>query len=144
MPDYDDPEIEAQWLTERRAEITHYLQREGVEFGQVKEEPAWWVAPYVSIWAIESKNNPDSVGWWGISGDLPNDYVSANKAKDPREAMIAIASLWQEASQYMARGEKHPTFIIGNGDNDKELASLLASRSEILLDWANDPEVWEE
>jgi hypothetical protein len=58
--------------------------------------------------------------------------------------MIAIASLWKEAAQYMARGERHPTFTIGNGQNSEELAPMLASRSELLLGWANDPEVWEE
>lgn len=144
MLDYDDPEVEAQWFAERREEIAHYLNGEGVDHGRIGAEPAWFVAPYVSIWAIESKANPGRVGWWGISGDLPNDYVSASEAKDPREAMIAIASLWREAAQYMARGERHPTFTIGNGESDSELAPLLASRSEILLGWANDPEVWEE
>lgn len=144
MLDYDDPEVEAQWFAECREEIAHHLKSEGVEHGQIGEEPAWFVAPYVSIWAIESGSNPGRVGWWGISGDLPNDYVSASKAKDPREAMIAIASLWKEVAQYMARGEKHPTLMIGNHENDSELAPLLVSRSEILLGWANDPEFWEE
>lgn len=142
MPDYDDPEVELQWFAERREEIEGYLKDEGVEYGTIGDEPAWWVAPYVSIWAVE--NDPGHIGWWVISGDLPNDYVSASKAKDPREALIAIASLWKEASQYMARGEKHPTLMIGIGENDADLAPLLASRSEILLEWANDPEVWEE
>jgi hypothetical protein len=144
MPDYDDPEVEARWFAERREKMAYYLKGEGVEHGQIGEEPAWFVVPYVSIWAIESKSNSGRVGWWGISGDLPNDYVSASKAKDPREAMIVIASLWEEAAQYMARGERHPTFKIGNGENDSELAPLLASRSQILLGWANDSEVWEE
>jgi hypothetical protein len=44
----------------------------------------------------------------------------------------------------MSRGERHPTFVIGTGENNEELAPLLASRSEILLGWANDPEIWEE
>lgn len=144
MPDYDDPEVEAQWFAERREEIARYLKGEGVEHGQIGELPAWHVAPYVSIWAIESRSNPGRVGWWGISGDLPNDYVSASNAKDPKEAMIAIASLWKEAAQYMARGENHPAFTIGNGENNAELAPLLAARSEILLDLANDPEVWDD
>jgi len=144
MPDYDDPEIEAQWFTNRRDEIADYLQREGVTHGQISKEPAWYVAPYVSIWAIESAGSPGSLGWWVISGDLPNDYVSAQDAKTPREAIHAIASLWLEASQYMERGEEHPTFRIGAGENNEELAPILASRAEILLGWANDPEVWEE
>jgi hypothetical protein len=64
MPDYDDPEVEAQWFAERREEIAHYLGGEGIEHGRIGEEPAWYVAPYVSIWAIESRSNPGRVGWW--------------------------------------------------------------------------------
>ena len=144
MPDYDDPEIEAQWLAERRHEIAEYLLYEGIPHGKISEEPAWYVAPYVSIWAIENAGCPGSLGWWAISGDLPNDYVSAQNAKTPREAMRAIASLWQEAAQYMERGEEHPTFQIGTGENNEELAPMLASRAETLLGWVSDPEVWEE
>lgn len=144
MPDYDDQEVEAQWFAERCEEIVKHLKGEGVVHGRIGDEPAWHIAPYVSIWAVESLKSPGEVGWWAISGDLPNDYVSANKAKNPKEAMNAIASLWKEASQYMARGERHPTFVIGSGEDAEELAPLLASRAEILLDWANDPEVWEE
>lgn len=144
MTDYDDPDVEARWLAERRDELACYLKGEGIEHGDIGLEPAWHLAPYVSIWAIESLSNPGTVGWWGISGDLPNDYVSSSEAGDPREAMSAIASLWREAAQFMERGERHPTFTIGTGENDEELAPLLASRAEILLEWANDPEVWGE
>jgi hypothetical protein len=144
IPDYDDPKIEAQWLSACREEIACYLKREGIMHGEIGEEPAWYVAPYVSIWAIESPANLGSVGWWAISGDLPNDYISSSKTQNPRAAMAAIASLWQEAAQYMVCGERHPAFVIGNGENAEELALLLKSRAEILLDWANDPEVWEE
>jgi hypothetical protein len=144
MADYDDPEVEARWLAERRDEVSDYLNREDISHGSIAEEPAWHVAPYVSIWAIESLKAPGSIGWWAISGDLPNDCVSASDAKTPREAMHAIASLWQEASQYMLRGERHPTFIIGTGESAEELAPMLASRAQMLLDWSGDPEIWEE
>ena len=107
-------------------------------------EPAWQVSPYVSVWAIESVESPGSVGWWAISGDMPNDYVSADRAKNPREAVEAIATLWKEAAVYMARGEQHPAFIIGSGELDEELAPMLASRADLLLEWVSDPEAWEE
>ena len=144
MHNYDDPENDAQWCAERRQEVAEYLQREGVVHGQIGVAPAWHVAPYASVWAIESLTASGAVGWWAISGDLPNDYVSASNAKTPREAVSAIASLWQEAAQYMSRGEKHPTFRIGSGQQDEELAPMLESRAELLLEWVNDPEVWEE
>ena len=144
MPDYDNPEIEAQWLADRRTEVAEYLKNEGVTHGLIAEESAWHVAPYVSIWAVESLVNPGSVGWWAISGDMPNDYVSAAQASNPREAVEAIASLWKEAAEYMARGEQHPTFVIGSGELKEELAPMLASRAELLLEWVNDPEAWKE
>ena len=144
MPNYDDPEIEAQWFAERRTEVAEYLKHEGVTYGQIAEEPAWYISPYVSIWAIESNKSTGKVGWWAISGDMPNDYVLGSSAENPREAMHAIASLWKEAAQCMARGERHPTFVIGTGENDIELASMLSSRAKTLLEWANDPEIWEE
>lgn len=144
MRDYDDPEVDAQWCAERRHEVTEYLHGEGLAFGQVGDVPAWHVAPYVSVWAIESLIDPGLGGWWAISGDMPNDYVSAEGVTSPREAVHAIATLWQEAAQYMSRGEKHPTFRIGSGSRDDEFAPMLGSRAELLLEWVGDAEVWEE
>jgi hypothetical protein len=74
---------------------------------------------------------------------MPNDYISADSVTSPREAVRAIATLWQEAAQYMSRGEKHPTFRIGSGGRDDELAPMLASRAELLLEWVGDAEAWE-
>jgi hypothetical protein len=143
MTDYDDDEVDARWCAERRDEIAEYLQREGLAHGHIGTYPAWHVAPYVSVWAIESLASPGNVGWWAISGDLPNDYVSADGVKTPRDAVRVIASLWQEAADFMSRGEEHPRFRIGSGHRDQELAPLLASRAELLLDWVDDAELWE-
>ncbi len=142
MPDYDDPEVEAQWCAERRDEVIEYLRGEGVVHGQIGSQPAWFVAPYVSVWAVESHPSQSAPGWWAMSGDMPNDYVSAKVAATPREAVEAIATLWRDAAQYMSRGERHPTFRIGTAEQDTELAPLLASRAELLLEWVSDPEAW--
>lgn len=141
--EYDDPAVEAQWLKERRDQITEYLRGQGLRHGRIGQEPAWFMAPYVSIWAIESLNSPGKIGWWAIAGDLPTDYVSSSDARDPRGAMIAIASRWREVSHFMARGEKHPTCSIGTEANAAELAPLLSSRAELLLEIANDQDAWE-
>lgn len=144
MTDYDDPGVEALWCAERREEVATYLQREGLAHGQIDTDPAWHVAPYVSVCAIESLAAPGAVGWWAICGDLPNDYVSADEVSNPREAVRAIALLWKEAAEYMSRGQVHPTFRIGSGQQDRELAPLLASRADLLLDWVSDAELWED
>lgn len=144
MPDYDDPAVEEQWCEDRRAQVAAYLQREGVEHGQIGEWPAWHVAPYVSIWAIESKKRPDRVGWWVICGDLPTDYVSAAKIKHPRDAMRAIAERWREHAKRMAKGEPGVDFQIGSPDDWGELAPLVDSRASMLLKWADDDSLWLE
>ncbi len=142
--DYDDPTLEEQWCNERRAQVEEYLKRERVTHGRIGEWPAWHVTPYVSIWAIESAKSPDMVGWWVICGDLPTDYVSSKKIKHPRDALRAIAEEWLEISDYMRRGEEHPTSNIGTRKSWYELEPLLKSRAEQLLRWAKDNTLWGE
>jgi hypothetical protein len=144
VTDCDDPEINARWCAECRAEVAGYLQREGLMHGEIGRSPAWHVAPYVSVWAVESRATPSSIGWWAIAGDLPNDYVSAANIGNPREAVRAIASLWRAAAESMFQRLAHPTFRIGTGEREQELAPLLASRAELLLEWASDEDVWED
>ena len=117
MRNYDDPAVEERWCEERRTQVTEYLQHEAVEHGGVSEWPAWHVAPYVSVWAIESKIRPGMVGWWAICGDMPTDYVSAAKIKHPREAVRAIAQGWREHATLMARGEAHADTQIGQRED---------------------------
>jgi hypothetical protein len=143
-PDDDDPAFEERWCAERRGAIADYLQREKVDHGEIGEWPAWHVAPYVSIWAIESKKSPGWVGWWAISGDLPSDYISAEKIKHPRQALRAIAERWLEVASHMKAGKQHPTRTVRNLDpsNQRELAPLLQERGELLLKYSNDDSCW--
>jgi hypothetical protein len=143
LPDYNDPAVEEQWCAERRAEVTAYLQRERVDHGRVGEWPAWHVAPYVSIWAIESKQRPGWVGWWAICCDLPTDYVSAETIKEPRDAVRSIAEEWREQARLMATGKSHPDISIGRPEDRASLAPLLAARASKLLEWADDDSVWD-
>ncbi|MBI4558372.1 MAG: DUF4826 family protein [Candidatus Hydrogenedentes bacterium] len=142
--DYDDPAVEEKWCNECRARVADYLKGQGVTHGRIGEWPAWHIAPYVSIWAIESVKYPESVGWWAICGDVPTDYVSAATIKHPRDAMRALAESWFEVSDYMMRGEKHPTITMGTPQSWPEVGPLLKARAEILTEWANDESLWED
>jgi hypothetical protein len=144
LPDYDDPAVEEKWCSERRSEVADYLKHEGVTHGRIGEWPAWHIAPYVSIWAIESAESPEWVGWWVICGDLPTDYVSAETIKHPREAMRSIAERWLEVSGSMSRGEKHPTVKLGTPDSWPQLGPLLKSRAQLLAKWVKDDTAWLE
>jgi len=134
---------EERWCEERRADVAEYLRSEGLHHGRVREWPAWHIAPYVSIWAIESATGAESVGWWVICGDLPTDYLSASQAADPREALRAFAARWSEVAAYMLRGEAHPTIEIGSPRTWPELAPKLKKRAELLTSSADDETSWQ-
>jgi len=140
--DWDDPAIEERWCDECRRTVAEYLAKQSAAHGEVGSWPAWHVAPYVSIWAIESLLAPDQVGWWAICGDLPTDYLSAATIKHPRKALLAFADLWKEVAEYMHKGLAHPDMSIGPSEQNPELTSLLEKRSYLLRQFAEDDSVW--
>lgn len=93
------------------------------------------LSPYVAVWAVRSKLNPDRVGWWAISGDLPTDYMACGKEQSAGDILISFAAFWRKAAARMALGENIDGFTI-KGVTDparlKELAPLLATRAELL------------
>ena len=132
------------WLAEQRKVAVAYLEKQGIAKPELGEDPAFDDSPYVSLWAVRSKKNPDAVGWWVIAGDLPTDYVSASDAREPRGAIAAFARLWEEAAQHMLRGEDHPRFSIGRPENRRELGDLLRRRGAVLKSYAENESLWEE
>jgi ankyrin repeat protein len=141
---HDNPEGDGPWLQKIREQVEDYLKRESVTHGRISDCPAWHVAPYISIWAVESLKHPGRVGWWVVSGDCPTDYVSADALKHPRDVMRAIGNQWLEVAEHMSRGEKHPTITIGTSDEWSQLEPLLRARAELLAQWAEDDSVWDE
>lgn len=139
---YDDPAVEAAWLVEQRANVVAYLEKQSIPDHGVSTDPKWFVAPYVSLWPVESSKMPGAIGWWVISGDLPTDYLSALDANDPRSALMAFCRRWRDVSVYMLRDEEHPTIKIGYPQNRRELGDLLRRRADILQKWAEDDEIW--
>ncbi|HEV2748674.1 MAG TPA: DUF4826 family protein [Allosphingosinicella sp.] len=143
--DYDDPDVEDAWCEERLGEVAAYVRDQRIPHRSIGEWPAWHVAPYVSIWALESATRPGWVGNWVICGDLPTDHVGKAEAEDPREAVRAFARRWREAAPLMGRGESHAEVMIGRTPEErKSLAPLLQSRAELLARWAEDDEIWED
>jgi len=141
--DYDNPEIEEAWCDERRAEVTDYLRSQGVVSGRIGEWPAWHIAPYVSVWAVESGETAGAIGWWVISGDLPTDYISGREADDPRQAVGMFARRWNEAAEDMCAGRSAPHVKIGRTSHERStLAPLLKSRAALLADWAERDDLW--
>jgi hypothetical protein len=137
-----DPATEERWCAERRDQVIAYLRTEGIDHGRVGEWPAWHVSPVVSLWAIESRERPGSVGWWVICGDLPTDYVTGSGVPHPRVALLAIAERWLEMAACMAAGRPHPTMDLGAPADWPELAPLLEARAKLLRKFSQDDRVW--
>ena len=142
---YDDPAIEEQWCNSQRDAVAEYLKTQGVNHGQIGEWPAWHLAPYVSIWAIESAVRPNWIGWWVISGDLPKDYLPASDItppQHPRKAMRGFAERWQKIVEAWKNGREYDGITIGDISSHKELGPLLEKRVALLLEFADDDSIW--
>lgn len=142
-PDYDNPELEEQWCEEQRAVVEAYLKAQGVDHGEIGEWPAWHVAPYVAVWAIESLAHPGWIGWWAIGGDLPTDAISANEVTPPQHPRRTLEVFGRKWLAY-AEGTGDSDISIGTPEDRPTLAPLLKSRAETLLQWVNDEAIWAE
>lgn len=144
-PYSDNAEADDRWCQSQRQIVVEYLRRHGVEHGAIGEWPAWHLAPYVSIWAIESIARPGWIGWWAISGDLPTDYISSSEVdgpQHPRKAMKVFARNWLELINAWNSGGIVEHTTIGDPSQREALAPLLQSRAEILAEWADDDSYW--
>ncbi len=145
--DYDDPEVERLWCEQQRSNVAEYLRSQGLAHGRIGDWPAWHLANYVSIWAIESLVRPEWIGWWAISGDLPSDYISAagiEPPQHPRKALRAIAARWLNAVAAWEDGRESEGFSIAGGHRNLELAPILKSRAKTIIDWTDDDSLWED
>jgi hypothetical protein len=146
-PDYDDTKVEEQWCFEQRKYVAGYLRTQKVRHGRIGEWPAWHIAPYVSIWAIESRIRPETMGWWVICGDLPTDYISSAEVsppQHPRKAMRVFAQDWLELVKAWKDGREIENTRIGDPSSRVELQPLLEARAKLLLKWANDDSLWHD
>ncbi len=145
-PDYGDPDVEERWCSEQQTIVANYLGSQKLEHGRIGEWPAWHVAPYASIWAIESVARPEWIGWWAISGDLPTDYISAadvEPPQHPRKAMRVFAQNWLEIANAWKDGREIDNARIGELSDHDKLGPLLQTRANLLMEWAEDDTLWE-
>lgn len=143
-PDWAQPAVQAKWCAEARRHVEDHLSDQQIAHGRVAEEPTWFVAPYVALWAVESKARPETVGAWAVSGDVPLDLVAAEDHEHPRDALHAIADRWLAYAADVRAGRVEGAIELEGVEDDDELARMLVNRAETLHEWAADDELWEE
>ena len=67
----NDNEFE-EWVNKERIKVEIYLKKEGIEKPNVGPWPAFDVAPYFAIWAVESNKEAGKIGLVGVFRRLPN------------------------------------------------------------------------
>lgn len=132
-----DPE-ESAWVVPQRQRVVEYLASQQVQHAGVSVEPRWFLSPYVAIWAVRSKANPDRIGSWAISGDLPTDYITCTHEQNNADVLLSFSRQWKTAAAQLSKGISPPGYQIGPRGREKELAPLLLSRANAIEKFAND------
>ncbi len=134
----DQAQMEAkrqEWIKEHFQKANKFLAEKGVMPSNVLVDECRYLAPFVAIWKIESKQ-PKKQTYWVMSGDLPSDYVDVSVAKTARDAMKHFAMMWQLKAENLHRSgvTKEPT--------QAQFANLLVSRAEDLYRLSEDKQLW--
>jgi hypothetical protein len=132
------------WVDEERGHVERYLVHHGIDSPTVGPWPAFEMAPYFAIWAVESHLQPGSIGWWAFSGDCPADFVAEDGNCHPRNALRLLLERWEASIPYMKAGVQPPGVKFGEDDQLKLLAGLLETRIEIYTEWLENDELWED
>ncbi|MBN8484852.1 MAG: DUF4826 family protein [Sphingomonadales bacterium] len=132
------------WCSQQRENVLAYLAREKCPFRSIGDWPAWHVAPFISVWAVESGTRPGWVGWWAVSGDCPTDYVECGSERHPRQGLRDIGLRWKDAAMRWLNGEEADDLQLGSGDDHLTWAPLLATRAKLILEIAANDENWIE
>lgn len=132
------------WVATQRKNVESYLRHHGIDNPAVGPWPAFDMAPYFAIWAVESKTVAGRIGWWAFSGDCPTDYITAQGRVHPRNALRILLGNWRSYIPYMKRGEQPPNTRYGDGSNLVTLGELLETRVEIFEEWLADDGLWED
>jgi len=138
-----DDEFE-QWVEKERGGVEAYLEAQGIGSPTVGPWPAFEMAPYFAIWAVESKRQAGKIGWWAFSGDCPTDYVSEDGKCHPRNALKLLLKQWSSYIPQMKTGKQPHQVKFGSGSNLEELGGLLEARVSLLTEWLADDSLWED
>jgi Domain of unknown function (DUF4826) len=133
---------EDEWCDALAPDIAECLTRQQIDHGRVGERPAWLAVPYASIWAVESKDRPEFIGWWVIAGDLPTDVLAAHDLATPRDAMRAFGKRWLLHGASLDRGDVPFAWQHVAVEALPKLAAQLKKRGAALQTWADTESSW--
>ncbi|MGX9459633.1 DUF4826 family protein [Shewanella sp. A14] len=131
----DQEALRQEWVRTQFQKANRFLAEKGVIPSKVLAEDSRYLAPYLAIWKMESKQ-PKKQTFWVMSGDLPSDYVDVKVATTAREAIRHFSMMWQLKAENLHKSgaTKDATQL--------KFAQLLVSRAESLYKIHQDEKLW--
>ncbi|MBE7214814.1 DUF4826 family protein [Shewanella benthica] len=128
-------ELRQEWIREHFQKANKFLAEKGIIPSKVIVDESRYLAPYVAVWKMESKQ-PKKQTFWVMSGDLPSDYVDVKMAATARDALRHFSMMWQLKAENLKQSgaTREPT--------QAKFAQLLVSRAESLYHIHNDEKLW--
>ena len=132
---------EQDWIKKEHGTVLDYGSRNLLDIAHVIQADSAVLPPIVAVWLVESRINAER--FWVITGDVPNDHIPGNNAKNARDAIRHFSLRWQlKADRILASFEEaDPEKIID--DSKKEFAELLVSRANSLYELSEMEEYWQ-
>jgi len=118
------------WVREAYQSAVAHIASLGVVTESVAETESRYLAPYIALWKLKSNNNE---WFWVTSGEIPNDYIRAESAKDARAAMHSFSLRWQLKAENLRNAEE---------DNQKEAGDLERS-AEMMYQAYEESALWQ-
>ena len=128
-------QLRQEWIREHFQKANKFLAEKGIIPSKVIADESRYLAPYVAVWKMESKQ-PKKQTFWVMSGDLPSDYVDVKVAATARDALRHFSMMWQLKAENLIKtgAVKEPI--------QAKFAQLLVSRAESLYQIHNDEKLW--
>ncbi|RYV01562.1 DUF4826 domain-containing protein [Shewanella sp. OPT22] len=130
-------QMRAEWIRAQFQKANRFMAEKGVIPSKVLDKESRYLAPYMAVWKMESKQ-PSKKTYWVMSGDLPSDMVDVNVAKTAREAVRHFSMTWQLKAENLIRSG------VTRDATQAKYADLLISRAQSLYQMQEDDKLWGE
>lgn len=141
---FDNPEVAADFWTACRTRLARALEDGEFHYAPLTEEPEAWAPPYACIWKICPPEAPETLAFWGISGDIPTAVINAEGMPHVRDFLDYISTRWLEDAARLESDDPPVELQPIPVSERPRMAHALAHVAELLRRWAADDAEWAE
>jgi aconitase A len=121
------------WVREQYQSANQHLAERGLLSDRIITKESRYLVPNLAIWKFKLQNGKYV---WVINGRVTTDHVSADVAKDAREAMRHFSLNWQLKAENILNGDRAPD------ETEKKLADVMIRNAEAVYAVIQDERLW--